>query len=618
MQSHWLFPELTIASQHTEEQQKMPKKPLIKYTSRDFNSIKSDLIEHAKRYYPNVYNDFTDNSFGSMVFDSVAYVGDMLSFYLDYQTNESFLETAILYDNVRKIASQMGYNFYGNPAVFGTATFYSLVPANTIGLGPDERYIPILKSGSKIKTVTGASYRLTEDVDFNDPTVDVVAARFDDTTGKPTFYALRTFGQVRSGVEYLYEVDVENENSFFRVKIGNTAINEVISVYDSEGHRYYEVDNLSQEVVYLMESNPQVKTDNVRNILKPFIASRRFVLHQDETGTYLQFGFGSENEFESNGIADPSQVILKMSGKNHITDTAFDPNRFLGTDKFGICPRNTTLKITYGSNNSNQLDVPINGFTEISQATVEFPNSNSNDSGIESTVIQDLEVSNDVAIINDNTLPTVDEIKYRAYAIYSAQNRTVTKNDYEAYCYQMPPSLGRITRVNVVNDPSGINKRLAMYVISKDNNGYFTTTNDTTKSNLKVWLNKNKMMTDQIDIFNARIINVGFDFKYTTESGFSKTQVQADVNTAVANLFAEKLYIGEPIYITKIYQTINRVQGVVDTIKVKARLKQSGNYSNLGLLIDDVLSKDGTFLKCPKNCVFEVKFPDQDLKGTVV
>lgn len=596
----------------------MPKKPLIRYTSRSFESIKRDLVEHSQRYYPNFYNDFTDNSFGSMIFDSVSYVGDMLSFYLDYQTNESFLETATSRNNLRKLANQMGYNFYGNPAVYGTATFYCLVPANSLGLGPDTRFIPVLKKGTRIKTNSGALFRTTQDIDFSEESVDIVAAKFDENTGKPTDYALRNFGLVRSGVEYLVERNVTTSVNFLRIRVGDNTINEIITVFDSEGHQYYQVENLSQEIVYLEQSNPNVQNDKVPSIIKPFIASRRFVVEQDETGTYLQFGYGSETEIDKFGLTDPSQVILKMSGKNHITDTAFDPNKFLSTDKFGIAPRNTKLLITYGGNNSNALNVPINGFSEVSQPIVEFPADDANNAGTQTGVISSFEVTNDVAIINDNTLPTSDEIRYRAYAVYAAQNRTVTKNDYEAYIYQMPTSLGRICRVNVVNDPSGINKRLAMYVISKDGEGNFVATNGTIKSNMKVWLNKNKMMSDQIDIFDARIINIGFNFKYTTESGFSKTQVQADVNQAVQNLFIEKQYIGEPVYVTKIYQTINRVQGVVDTLKVTPLIKQTANYSNLGLEINEILSKDGTFLKCPKNCVFEVKFPDQDLKGTII
>ena len=63
----------------------MPSKkryPAIKYTSRDFNSIKSDLVNYAKRYYPNTYKDFSESGFGSLMLDTTAYIGDILSFYL--------------------------------------------------------------------------------------------------------------------------------------------------------------------------------------------------------------------------------------------------------------------------------------------------------------------------------------------------------------------------------------------------------------------------------------------------------------------------------------------------------------------------------------------------------
>ena len=74
--------------------------PPIKYTSRDFNSIRSDLIDYAKRYYPTTFQDFSDSGFGALMVDSVSYIGDILSFYLDYSVNESFLDTAIEYNNI--------------------------------------------------------------------------------------------------------------------------------------------------------------------------------------------------------------------------------------------------------------------------------------------------------------------------------------------------------------------------------------------------------------------------------------------------------------------------------------------------------------------------------------
>ena len=95
----------------------MTKKVIpIKYTNRQFEGIRDDLIEHVKRYYPNTFKDFNETSFGSLVLDTVAYVGDILSFYLDYQVNESFLDTAVEYDNVVRLAQQLGYRFKGNPA----------------------------------------------------------------------------------------------------------------------------------------------------------------------------------------------------------------------------------------------------------------------------------------------------------------------------------------------------------------------------------------------------------------------------------------------------------------------------------------------------------------------
>ena len=143
------------------------KKNLINYTNRDFNSIKRDLEEHARRYYPDTYKDFSENSFGSYILDTVSHVGDMLSFYLDYQVNESFLETAVEYDNVRRLAKNTGYRFTGRPAAFGMATFYILVPANSSGQGPNRTLMPILKTGSEFSSTTGVTFVWTEDVDFS-------------------------------------------------------------------------------------------------------------------------------------------------------------------------------------------------------------------------------------------------------------------------------------------------------------------------------------------------------------------------------------------------------------------------------------------------------------------
>jgi len=133
-------------------------KPAIDYTSRDFTTIKGDLVDYAKRYYPNQFRDFSANSFGSLMLDTVAYVGDILSFYLDYQVNESFLDTAIEYNNVVKLAKQFGYNAALSPASYGTMTMFVLIPAENGA--PNLDYAPIVKRGSKFSTGEGKIFTL--------------------------------------------------------------------------------------------------------------------------------------------------------------------------------------------------------------------------------------------------------------------------------------------------------------------------------------------------------------------------------------------------------------------------------------------------------------------------
>ena len=596
----------------------MSNKPVIKYTSRSFDSIKSDLVEHAKRFYPDHYNDFNDSSFGSLMLDSVSYVGDIMSYYLDFQVNESFLETALQYDNIRRHAKHMGYKFYGRPAAYGRGTFYFLVPAESTGVGPDTQYVPVLKKGSQFSSSDGANFILLEDVNFNDSNVEIVASKFDNSTGKATEYAMRSFGRVKSGARFIKDVPIGEFERFLRVRVGPSVINEIESVIDSEGHRYYQVDHLSQDTVYRETTNPTAQADGVPSILKPFAAARRFTVEQDASGTYLQFGYGSDRETEIKDVTDPSQVVLKETGKNFITDFAFDPNKLLNTDKFGVAPSNTTLFITYGSNTQLNTSVGIGDLNTVSDAIVEFPNSTDSSGGQYLAVKLSLEPSNDEIISESTSEPTSDEMRYRAYAAYAAQNRTVTKNDYEAYCYLMPPSLGQIKRASIVNDPGGTNRRLALYVISQDESENLKTTNQSIKANLKTWLQKNKMLNDGIDIYDAKIINVGFIYEAVTDPNLNSLSVLSDVDTRLRDLFSNKFYIGEPLYVNQIYNTINKTIGVVDTIKVTMEIKTGSNYNNLPINIDEILSKDGSFIKTPKNCVLEIKFLNDDIKGSAV
>ncbi len=249
---------------------------------------------------------------------------------------------------------------------------------------------------------------------------------------------------------------------------------------------------------------------------------------------------------------------------------------------------------------------------------MEFPNTTNSTLAQFSSVRRSLECANDEAISEDTSLPSAEEIRYRAYGAYAAQGRNVTRNDYEAYCYRMPPSLGSIKRANIVNDPGGTNRRLALYVISQNAAGSLMTTKTVVKNNLKTWLLKNKMLNDGIDIYDAKIINIGFSYEAVIDPNLSSMSVLADVDRRLRNLFIDKQNVGEPIYINSIYNTINKTIGVVDCVKVNMEVKKGATYSPISVDILDLLNDKGTIVTCPKNCILEIKFLDTDIQGAAV
>lgn len=589
----------------------------IKYTSRDFSSIKQDLVDYAKRYYPDSYKDFTNASFGSMVLDTVAYVGDVLSYYVDYSVNESFLDTAIEFDNVRKHARSLGYNFTGAPTSYGMVSAYILCPSNAEGTAPDLLYLPTLKKGAVLSSQSGINFTLTTDMKFNSDDNEFVAARFDSATGATTYFAIRANGLVSSGILFSVDVGVDSTfERFKRIRIGDGDISEVISVFDLEGNQYYEVDNLAQEVIFVETTNPNATSDGVRSIIKPFVATRRFVVQRDDSGTYLQFGFGSENE-DATGLIDPAKIALNLHGKKTISETSFDPTKLLSTNKLGISPSNTTLTIIFKSNSEVGSSVGSNSITVVSEANILFDSEQNLEKDKKDVVLQSLEVTNDDPITSVNSSMTLEELKQRAIASYASQNRAVTKQDYESLVYNMPSQFGAIKRANAINDPSSTNRRLSLYVISENSQNKLAPANNVVKNNLKHWLGSYKMLNDVVDIIDAKVVNFSVDFVAQVDKRYDLDSVLSECIKNLKEYFSEVSYVGEPIYITKIYQRLNDVDGVVDTKDVVLENLTGGEYSSSSLDFKTALSRDGTFVHIPKNAIAELKFPDTDIKGTV-
>ncbi|HHZ95593.1 MAG TPA: hypothetical protein EYN67_08545 [Flavobacteriales bacterium] len=589
----------------------------IKYTARDFASIKSELEDYIRRYYPDTYKDFNEASFGAMMVDTVAYIGDMLSFYLDYSVNELFLDTALEYGNVVKLSRQMGYKFRGKPTAYGEITIYVLIPATVSGLGPDSSYMPIIQKGSQFYDKSGNSFLLAEDIDVSYSRNEVVVATVDAVTGIPTQYAIKATGQIISGLLARQTSAIGSFEKFRRVRLNGSNIAEIISVRDTEGHEYYEVDYLSQNVVYKEIPNRGSNSESVPKIMKAVTVPRRFVVERDKTVTYLQFGYGSDASVTNDNIAEPSRVVMNLHAREYVSSTNFDPTNILKGDKFGVGPSNTKLTVIYRTNGSNNANASADSIVQKGTVRTKFANASKLEKGTMAAVRKSIEITNEAPVRGDVAIPSAQELKRRTIDHFASQGRAVTEKDYTALVYAMPPQFGAITRCRPLQDTNSFKRNINLYIVSEDAKNRLTAANSALKNNLKTWLNRNRMINDSIDVLDAKICNVGIEYSIVVEANQNKFEVLELCNRLLRKRYAKMHDIGEPFYITEVYAILGKIDGVADVVNVEIKKKIDGNYSSIAFNFDDNKTADGRFLACPKNVIFEIKYPSEDIVGSV-
>jgi hypothetical protein len=591
----------------------------IDYTSRDFNSIRDDLVEYVKRYYPNTYKDFNDASFGSLMLDTVSYVGDVLSFYLDYQANESFIETSIEFSNVVNHAKQMGYKYQNAPTSHGLVDLYVRIPADTQTTNPDLNYIPTLRRGTKFSTNSGKIFTLNEDVVFDVAgNASTVLINAENAEG-PTFYAIKTSGQVVSGETNTEHIDVGSFQRFLRVEVQDEEISEIVSVTDSHGNQYYEVEYLSQNIVYREVPNRGVNSEEAASLIKPFPVPRRFVVEHEDGRVYLQFGYGSEAEIKNKSIVDPSELVLKVHGKNYVTDNSFDPAKLTNTDKFGVGPDNTTLTVKYRTNTVEMTNAAVGEISNVESVQISFRNPENTTESKKRDIISSLTVDNVEPIVGSISEMTTDEVKRRAIDVFATQNRAVTKRDYISCAYNMPSKFGAIKRCTAQRDSDELKRSINLYVLSETSAGKFIKCNSTIKNNLKTWLNSLRMMGDSIKILDGNIVNIGIEYDIMVENSYDEGEVLGLAHREIiADLLAVPNDLGEPFYITDVFKSLKDVEGVLDVVDVRVVCKTGANYRGIDYEIEPNTSLDGRYIGIPFDHAFEIRYPMSDIVGKIV
>ena len=595
------------------------KKSSISYTQRDFDSIKAGLLNFTKRYYPEIINDFNEASFNAFVIDIVSYVGDVLSFYIDYQANESMLLTATEIGNIVKHGRSVSYPFKGRRASSGQVAVFVEVDADSNG-GVDTTYIPILKKGTTINGGTAGVFTLNENIDFRKANITSIVSQVNSSTGIPTKYALKGFGHVVSGKNVSRQFSVGSFQKFLRLEVPEgVLVTSILSVFDESGNEYYEVENLTQNLVYTQVPNLGDDKTTVTYKLSRMAVPRRFEVEYEAGKTFLRFGAGSGTKIKDDVVNEPRNVVLDQDGRDYISSTTFDPTKLVDTDKFGVAPYDTTLTVTYRINTSVATNASAGQLTSFSTILTDFPNDGAVSDTIKSVVIGSLESVNEEPILGDVSGETKEELKRRILAHSAAQNRAITKEDYISAVYKMDSRFGAVKRCNIIKDFDSDRRNLNLYIVAQDENGFLTAPTSTLKQNLKNWLLRYKPINDTVDILGGVIVNFGIEYSIIVDDRFDKFDVLTQANTALADKFANVKDFGESMFISDVYkELIVKVDGLLDVSQVNIVNKVGGLYSSVFYDTVSNLSADSRYLRVPEDHILELKYPEQDIKGTVL
>jgi hypothetical protein len=606
----------------------------ISYLNKDFSDFRSALINYAKTYFPKTYTDFSPSSPGMMFMEQASYIGDVLSFYLDNQIQENFLQYARQTNNLYDLAYMYGYKPKATSLATAKVDVFQLVPAKTSGTAsvPDYDYALLFNENTTVKS-TGAStvnFTMQNALDFTvssstDPT-EVSVAQVENNI--PTYYLLKKSTTAISGDIKTTTFAFGAHEQFPTVEIQGQNIARILDVVDSDGNIWYEVDYLGQDAVF-----DQIKNTNVNDpsnadegqdapyILQLRQVQRRFATRFIDNQTLqLQFGSGNANDNSEELVPNPENVGLGIPyGQDKLT-TAYSPTNFIFTNTYGIAPSNTTLTVRYVTGGGVSSNVDANTLTNVNTSTVSFINSNLN-SNTANYVFNSISTNNPNAANGGASGDSIREIRENAISNFSTQLRAVTADDYLVRTLSLPSQYGNISKA-VVQKPNNANSTttLEIYALSYNLNKQLRTPSLALKNNLKTYLNQYKMIGDSITIKDGYIINIAADFEIITLPNYNNNQVLKSCIEALINYFnIDNWQINQPIVLRDINVLLDEVTGV-QTVKRVTITNKSGlslGYSRFAYDIE-AGTQNGVIYPSLDPSIFEVKYPNTDITGRCV
>ena len=511
----------------------------IRYIDRDFSDFRNTLIEYSKTYFPNTYNDFTPDSTGMLFIEMASYVGDVLSFYLDNQVQETFIQYARETENLFNMAYMLGYTPKVTTAASVDIDFYQQLPAKTVSgsIVPDFDYALLITENATVTSnVDSTQQFIIEDViDFSsssslDPTTISV---YQIAGTDPTSFLLQKTRKAISSTIVSTSFTFDAGVRFDTRTINDSNIIGVLDAFDSDGNEWYEVPNLAQENVFDTIRNTNVNDPNVVDdatgndvpyLLQLKQVQRRFVARFSNTGSLqIQFGAGNFGDNDEEIVPNPDNVGLGLPFEKTKLTTAFSPLNFVFTNTYGIAPSNTTLTVRYLKGGGVASNVESGVLSVVDTANIRFINSNLSNTSLANTIFNSVAANNVLAANGGQDGDSVEELRQNTLGNFQNQLRTVTKEDYLIRAMSMPSNLGVIAMASVQSvkvaeyETGTLPAILDLYVLSYDINTNLRTASATLKTNLKTYLSEYRMINDAINIKDGFIIK-GDSSSMVTES----------------------------------------------------------------------------------------------------
>lgn len=621
----------------------------IRYMSRDFGSLRQNLIDFAKNYFPNTHQDFNESSPGMMFIEMAAYVGDVLSYYTDVALQESMILQASETQNILNLAQSFGYSPKTSVAANVTLDVFQLIPAVGSGVNnrPDWNYAFAIEPGMQVRKDNDRNieFRTIDYLDFRfsssfDPT-EVTVFEVDDITNEPTFYLLKKSVKAISGVLKTVDFSFGSPKPYDKVVLTDDRIIEILYAIDSDGNKWTHVPYLSQDTVF--ESVPNIPRNDkslsshrteTPYLLKLNKVSRRFTSRafgdNFQSSYEISFGAGISDIDDEELIPNPDLVGTSLVGIESSQSPNIDPSNFLYTKTYGLAPNNTTLTFYYTQGGGIRDNVPAETLNSVIARTI-ILDETALDSILYQQVVGSLAAINPEPATGGKDGETMDEIRQNALASFASQNRAVTKEDYIIRTYSLPQKYGAIAKAYITKDTQLTEESifnsdriandlaLNLYVLGYDGSNKLTTINNATKENLKTYLNHHRILTDAINIKDAYIINIGIEFDIITLPDQNGNQVILRCIDKLKQYFdIKKWQINQPIVISNVYTELDRVEGVQTVVNVKfvnyydTTLGYSKHAYNI-----DTATKDGIIFPSLDPSIFEIKYPDNDIIGRV-